>query len=341
MAIAISYHDVDEPNVATSVENQATTLNKANEAWKKVKGTPEVSKYKEQADNKNRMEAEAEGTTIRQEHKKVMARNILTEIKKMCFQLEELDYEAMFVAIDTEQSLHNSGTTEGQKFLDKEVELLRKFGLSVIGGNADGPVKKQSVQHYVPACRSSLTKNTATLHSVWYDIEALPQFRFLPCEKYQHFRCRTGRRAMSYKQLAMGNIVVDGLPPGITCKRPSAYGVDDLQAILHSKNSITIRSSSNATITPDANCPSAMNMTRIKTKALDRDEAVHPSYDQELLSFLNVNADFFPVEKVLKKRQKKGETQYLVKWQGYSSKYNQWVDAGSISKEALDMYKGI
>ncbi|XP_071843485.1 uncharacterized protein [Apostichopus japonicus] len=93
---------------ATSPENQATTLNKANEAWKKVKGTPEVSKYKEQADNKNRMEAE--GATIRQEHKKVMARHILTEIKKMCFQIEELDYEAMFVAIDTEQNLHSSGT---------------------------------------------------------------------------------------------------------------------------------------------------------------------------------------------------------------------------------------
>ncbi|PIK47021.1 hypothetical protein BSL78_16111, partial [Apostichopus japonicus] len=94
---------------ATSPENQATTLNKANEAWKKVKGTPEVSKYKEQADNKNRMEAE--GATIRQEHKKVMARHILTEIKKMGVMLMVL-------------------------------------------------LKKQPVQHYVPACRSSLTKNT-------------------------------------------------------------------------------------------------------------------------------------------------------------------------------------
>ncbi|PIK60036.1 hypothetical protein BSL78_03034 [Apostichopus japonicus] len=307
------------------------------------KGTPEVSKYKEQADNKNRMEAE--GATIRQEHKKVMARHILTEIKKMCFQLEELDYEAMFVAIDTEQNLHSSGTTEGQKFLDKEVELLRKFGLSVIGVMLMVLLKKQPVQHL----RTSVQE--------------------LFNEKYY---AGTGRRAMSYKQLAMGNIVVDGLPPGITCKRPSAYGVHDLQAILRSKNSITIRSSSNATITPVANCHQQMNMTRIKTKALawmklfihlrprgtcshsaghiedlhscpeNTEEDVHEEVEAgEEKEQEDEAADFFPVEKVLKKRQKKGETQYLVKWHGYSSKYNQWVDAGSISKEALDMYKGI
>ncbi|XP_071846691.1 uncharacterized protein [Apostichopus japonicus] len=300
---------------------------------------------------------DAEGATIRQEHKKVMARHILTEIKKMCFQLEELDYEAMFVAIDTEQNLHSSGTTEGQKFLDKEVELLRKFGLSVIGGNADGPVKE--------ATRETLRTSVQELFN----------------EKYY---AGTGRRAMSYKQLAMGNIVVDGLPPGITCKRPSAYGVDDLQAILRSKNSITIRSSSNATITPVANCSSANEHVSVsdESQMLDlqdqdqgssHDEAVQPSYDQEEPAVILLDifedlhscpenteedvheevqageekeqedeaADFFPVEKVLKKRQKKGETQYLVKWHGYSSKYNQWVDAGSISKEALDLYKGI
>ncbi|XP_071843497.1 uncharacterized protein [Apostichopus japonicus] len=194
----------------------------------------------------------------------------------------------------------------------------------------------------------------------------------------------TGRRAMSYKQLAMGNIVVDGLPPGITCKRPSAYGVHDLQAILRSKNSITIRSPSNATITPDANCPSANEHVSVSddSQMLDQDQDqgsrrvvklfIHPTTKKGpsviLLDILedlhscpenteedvheeveageekeqeDEAADFFPVEKVLKKRQKKGETQYLVKWQGYSSKYNQWVDAGSISKEAVDMYKGI
>ncbi|XP_071821112.1 uncharacterized protein [Apostichopus japonicus] len=107
--IAASWQSIFQNMVATSPENQGATLNKANKAWKKVKGTPEVSRYKEQADNKNRMEAE--GTTIRQEHEKVMARHILTEIKKMRVMLMVL-------------------------------------------------LKKQPVQHYVPACRSSLTKNT-------------------------------------------------------------------------------------------------------------------------------------------------------------------------------------
>ncbi|XP_071812960.1 uncharacterized protein [Apostichopus japonicus] len=62
-----------------------------------------------------------------------MARHILTEIKKMCFHLQELDYEAY-----TEQNLHSSGTTEGQKFLDKEGVMLMVL------------LKKQPVQHYVP-----------------------------------------------------------------------------------------------------------------------------------------------------------------------------------------------
>ncbi|XP_071826980.1 uncharacterized protein [Apostichopus japonicus] len=125
----------------TYMQPRVQPKTKANRVWKKVKGTPEVSRYKEQADDKNRMEAE--GATIRQEHKKVMVRHILTEIKKMCFLLQKLDYETMFIAIHTKQNLHSSGTTEGQKFLDKEGVMLMVL------------LKKQPVQHYVPACRSS------------------------------------------------------------------------------------------------------------------------------------------------------------------------------------------
>ncbi|XP_071843496.1 uncharacterized protein [Apostichopus japonicus] len=122
----------------------------------------------------------------------------------------------------------------------------------------------------------------------------------------------TGRRAMSYKQLAMGNIVVDGLSPGITCKRPSAYGVHDLQAILHSKNSITIRSSSNATITPDANCPPENEHVSVSdySQMLDQDQGsrrvmklfIHPTTKKNLQSLCwTYLKTYTHVQKILRK----------------------------------------
>lgn len=36
------------------------------------------------------------------------------------------------------------------------------------------------------------------------------------------------------------------------------------------------------------------------------------------------DANVYMVEKILKKRIVKGDTQYLIKWQNYSNKYNSW-----------------
>jgi hypothetical protein len=33
---------------------------------------------------------------------------------------------------------------------------------------------------------------------------------------------------------------------------------------------------------------------------------------------------YFIVERVLKKRERKGQIQYLVKWRGYDNKHNTW-----------------
>jgi len=48
----------------------------------------------------------------------------------------------------------------------------------------------------------------------------------------------------------------------------------------------------------------------------------------------------FAAEKILKKRYKKGRLEYLVKWQGYSSKYNTWEPSKNILDERLlQMFK--
>lgn len=48
----------------------------------------------------------------------------------------------------------------------------------------------------------------------------------------------------------------------------------------------------------------------------------------------------FAAEKILKKRHKKGRTEYLVKWQGYSAKYNTWEPSKNIlDQRLLEIYK--
>ena len=47
-------------------------------------------------------------------------------------------------------------------------------------------------------------------------------------------------------------------------------------------------------------------------------------YEQELAPAL-IEPDVYVVEKVLKRRTRKGIKEMLVKWKGYTSKHNQWV----------------
>ncbi|XP_047143778.1 chromobox protein homolog 2 isoform X1 [Hydra vulgaris] len=50
----------------------------------------------------------------------------------------------------------------------------------------------------------------------------------------------------------------------------------------------------------------------------------------------------FAAEKILKKRYKKGRAEYLIKWQGYSAKYNTWEPAANILDERLlQCYKSL
>ena len=42
--------------------------------------------------------------------------------------------------------------------------------------------------------------------------------------------------------------------------------------------------------------------------------------------------DVYEVEKILKKRGRGENVQYLVKWSGYRNKFNSWVSASEINK---------
>ena len=54
-------------------------------------------------------------------------------------------------------------------------------------------------------------------------------------------------------------------------------------------------------------------------------------YEAELQKVIK-NDDIYRVEKVLRKRTRKGVVEYFVKWKGYPDKFNSWVSESDISK---------
>lgn len=43
--------------------------------------------------------------------------------------------------------------------------------------------------------------------------------------------------------------------------------------------------------------------------------------------------DVFPIDKIIKKRFKKGHVEYYVKYRGYPEKFNQWIPSTSLTED--------
>jgi len=55
----------------------------------------------------------------------------------------------------------------------------------------------------------------------------------------------------------------------------------------------------------------------------------------------NKSEKIFKVEKIIRKRRKKGNTEYLVKWQGYNGRHNSWEPADNfLDKSVIDAFEG-
>ena len=54
-------------------------------------------------------------------------------------------------------------------------------------------------------------------------------------------------------------------------------------------------------------------------------------YEPELQKIIK-NDDVYRVEKILRKRKRKGIVEYFVKWKGYPDKFNSWIAESNISK---------
>ena len=67
-----------------------------------------------------------------------------------------------------------------------------------------------------------------------------------------------------------------------------------------------------------------------KLKDYDGEELKGTFYEKELQKVIK-SSDVYEVEKILKKRGRGNNVQYLVKWLGYPSKFNSWVPASEIN----------
>jgi transposase InsO family protein len=67
-----------------------------------------------------------------------------------------------------------------------------------------------------------------------------------------------------------------------------------------------------------------------KLKDYDGEELKGTFYDKELQKVIKQD-DVYEIEKVLKKRGRGNNVQYLVKWSGYPNKFNSWVPASEIN----------
>ena len=67
-----------------------------------------------------------------------------------------------------------------------------------------------------------------------------------------------------------------------------------------------------------------------KLKDYDGGELKGTFYDKELQKVIKSD-DVYEVEKILKKRGRGRNVQYLVKWLGYPNKFNSWVPASEIN----------
>ena len=64
----------------------------------------------------------------------------------------------------------------------------------------------------------------------------------------------------------------------------------------------------------------------------DAGEILDRTFSEPELQKIIKNDDVYHVEKILRKRKRKGVVEYFVKWKGYPDKFNSWEAESNISK---------
>ena len=70
----------------------------------------------------------------------------------------------------------------------------------------------------------------------------------------------------------------------------------------------------------------------MRAKKDDAEEILEGTFYEAKLQKVIKEDDVYRVEKVLRKRKRKGVVEYFVKWKGYPDKFNSWVAETDILK---------
>ena len=71
----------------------------------------------------------------------------------------------------------------------------------------------------------------------------------------------------------------------------------------------------------------------------EQNEVIRGSFYDEELKKTNQTEGVYLVEKILQTKTVKGKKKHLVKWIGYSDKYNSWEDDKNIAHDLKDIGK--
>ena len=62
----------------------------------------------------------------------------------------------------------------------------------------------------------------------------------------------------------------------------------------------------------------------------DRDPGEGTFYEADIQRVNKLRDDLFKIENILKRRRRRGKVDVFVKWQGYSKKFNSWVEESEL-----------
>ena len=69
-----------------------------------------------------------------------------------------------------------------------------------------------------------------------------------------------------------------------------------------------------------------------KLQEYDGDELTGTFYEKELVRVVKKKDSMYKIEKIIRKRKRGKNTEYLVKWMGYPEKYNSWISSKDLNK---------
>ena len=237
--------------------------------------------------------------------------------------------EAFKVILSSGRKPHKIMTDQGTEFFNKSFQtLLKNEGIELF--NTFNETKASIVERVIRTFKTKMWRYFTAKKTMRY-LDMLPDLVY----SYNHSEHRSiGRQPALVNSEnedevfhALYHNVLDNVQP-VKYK----FKIDDQVRISKIKRKFEkgyLPNYSKEIFTVSKTVP--QNPAVYKLKDYDGEELKGTFYDKELQKVIK-HDDMYEVEKILKKRGKGKNVQYLVKWSGYPDKFNSWVSASEINK---------